>query len=171
MERPASVDSRRFVGDWEGDTVVGKLHGGCLATLVERKSRFTVLAKIDTGRAEDFNAAVWERVSRTPWLPFRTLTVDNGPEFTRHVELENKLNSVVYFAEPYCSWQRGTNENTNGLIRQYFPKGTDFKSTDAEKIALVENLLNNRPRKVLGYRTSLEVMAKACKKPIVPLRV
>jgi IS30 family transposase len=158
-KRPISVQRRRFTGAWEGDTVQGRQGRGRLATLVERKTRYTVLALVESKHAEKLNAAVIERFARSPWLPIRTLTVDNGLEFAAHWELAKTLGGAIYFAHPYQSWQRGLNENTNGLLRQYFPKGCDFLVVTAEKIAEVEELLNNRPRKILGYRTPAEVMA------------
>lgn len=158
--RPQSVESRRHFGDWEADTVRGKLNSGHIATLVDRRSRYTVIAKLEKNRAHCFNEAVIARLKKDAWLPIRTITADNGPEFARHKELGDELGASIYFADPYSSWQRGTNENTNGLIRQYLPKGMDFRTVTSERIALVENLLNNRPRKTLNYRTPYEVMAK-----------
>lgn len=157
-DRPASVSSRRYLGDWEADTIQGKLGSGRLATLVERKSRYTVMAFVRSKHAEAFNKAILERVETSDWLPFRTITVDNGLEFAGHAELSPALNCSIYFAHPYRSWERGLNENTNGLIRQYFPKGIDLLSVTQEKVAEVEKLLNNRPRKILEYRTPAEVM-------------
>lgn len=156
--RPVSVISRRYLGDWEADTIQGKHGSGRLATLVERKSRYTVMAYMGSKHSEVFNTAVLERIRMNDDLPFRTITVDNGLEFAGHAELSTALNCSVYFAHPYHSWERGLNENTNGLIRQYFPKGTEMRSIPMEMVAQVENLLNNRPRKTLGYRTPAEVM-------------
>lgn len=167
--RPKSVESRRYFGDWEADTVRGKCNSGHIATLVERKSLFTVIAKLDRHRAYCFNEALLARMQLDGWLPMRTITADNGPEFARHRELSDMLGATVYFADPYCSWQRGTNENTNGLIRQYLPKGLSFKDVTTERIALIENLLNNRPRKKLNYRTPYEIMAKRFKPATVAL--
>lgn len=168
-ERPRSVESRRYFGDWEADTVEGKLNSGRLATLVERKTLYTIIAKMETRHAHCFNAALLARVGRESWLPMRTITADNGAEFSRHAELSRELGADVYFAEPYSSWQRGRNENTNGLIRQYLPKKTDFRTVSAELIAQVEWALNNRPRKTLGYRTPMEVMARKRPRHTVPL--
>ncbi len=167
--RPRTVESRRYFGDWEADTVRGKLNSGHIATLVDRKSRYTVIAKLEKNRAQCFNEAIITRFKNDDWLPIRTITADNGPEFARHNELSEQLGAPVYFADPYCSWQRGTNENTNGLIRQYLPKGLDFRTVTAERVALVENLLNNRPRKTLNYRTPYEVMAKKFRPAAVAL--
>ena len=159
-QRPKSVETRRFFGDWEADTVEGKLNRGRLVTLVERKTLYTLITGMGTRHAHNFNAAAEKRIRQEPWLPLRTLTVDNGAEFARHEELERTLGLRVYFAEPYSFWQRGVNENTNGLLRQYLPQKTDFLSIPEEEIARVEKMLNNRPRKKLNYRTPSEVMAK-----------
>lgn len=167
--RPRSVETRRRFGDWEADTVEGRLNSGRLATLVERKSLYTVIAKMSTRHAHCFNAALLSRLEREQWLPMRTITADNGAEFARHSELASVLGASVYFAQPHCSWQRGTNENTNGLIRQYLPKKTDFRLVSEERIASVERALNTRPRKKLGYRTPAEVMARRFRNPAVPL--
>lgn len=158
--RPKSVDSRRYFGDWEGDTLQGKLNSGAIATLVERKSLFTVLAHVASKQASILNKAVAQRFSLFPGLPKRTLTLDNGTEFAGHMELAEALGVRVYFAAPQASWQRGLNENTNGLLRQYLPKKTDFSKVSPERIAEIQDLLNNRPRKKLGYRTPAEIMAK-----------
>lgn len=166
-ERPQSVDTRRFCGDWEADTVEGALNRGRIATLVERKTLFTIIAKMETRHAYCFNAALLERLEQDASLPIRTITADNGAEFARHKELEEALAAKVYFAKPYCSWQRGLNENTNRLIRQYFPKKTDFKLVPKTQIALIEDTLNNRPRKKLAYRTPAEVMANYRTHPTV----
>ena len=167
--RPVSVESRRRFGDWEADTVEGRLNSGRLATLVERKSLYTVIARMDTRHARCFNAALLSRLDRERWLPLRTITADNGAEFARHGELTEALGVAVYFAQPHRSWQRGTNENTNGLIRQYLPKKTDFRLVSEERVALVERTLNTRPRKKLGYRTPAEVMARRFQRSVVPL--
>lgn len=157
--RPKSVESKRYLGDWEGDTIQGTRSGGSIATLVERKSRFTLILSMSSNQAGAFNTAVRTRFSLDSWLPKRTLTTDNGTEFSGHEELAKELGIAIYFARPRCSWQRGTNENTNGLIRQYFPKGTNFKTVTEDELAKIEHRLNNRPRKTLGYRTPSEVLA------------
>jgi IS30 family transposase len=157
--RPAVVDRRRRYGDWEGDTVVAGRRRNALVTLVERKSGF-----LRMGRAGDMTAATTARVVRgrladMPRRLRRTLTLDNGKEFARHAQVSDALGLAVYFAAPRRPWQRGTNENTNGLVRQFFPKGTDFASTSPARVARVEAMLNDRPRKRLGYRTPAEVLA------------
>lgn len=158
--RPKRVESRRYFGDWEGDTLQGKLNSGVIATIVERKSLFTMLAHVESKHANILNKAVVQRFSLFPALPKRTLTLDNGSEFAGHAELGKTLGVDVYFAAPQAAWQRGLNENTNGLLRQYLPKKTDFSKISPESIAEIQDLINNRPRKKLGYRTPTEVMAK-----------
>ena len=158
-QRPASVDSRRFMGDWEGDTVVGHRHQGLVATWVERKSRYTCLALMEDKKAKTLNHAILARFKANPSLPMRTTTLDNGREFSDHAVLAEAWGAKIFFARPYHSWERGLNENTNGLLRQYFPKGTNFLQVTTQRLAEVEELLNNRPRKILAYRTPAEVMA------------
>lgn len=159
-ERPKVVNSRRRYGDWEGDTAQGKVNTGCLVTIVERKSRFTLLALLDGKYSETLNREVIRRFSEYPSLPRATLTLDNGTEFTGHRQLHEALGLDIYFANPQASYQRGLNENTNGLIRQYLAKGIDFRTVTKEQIAFIQNAINNRPRKALGYRTPTEVMAE-----------
>jgi IS30 family transposase len=126
-ERPAIVESRERFGDWEGDTIEGKKSTGSIATHVERKSRYLVAAKLADKKAASLTMQSTKAFRRIPKKMRQTLTVDNGKEFSRFKELEIKTGLTVYFADPYAAWQRGTNENTNGLLRQYFPKGTDFR--------------------------------------------
>lgn len=157
--RPKVVERRRRYGDWEGDTVVAGRRRNALVTLVERKSGF-----LRMGRAGDMTAATTARVVRRrlgdlPRRLRRTLTLDNGKEFARHAQVAEALALAVYFAAPRRPWQRGTNENTNGLVRQFFPKGTDFAQVSLRRVARVEAMLNGRPRRRLGYRTPAEVLA------------
>lgn len=158
--RPDVINRRRRYGDWEGDTMVGKGRRSSLVTLVERKSGY-----LRAGRADDMTAATTTEVMkrRMKDLPpslRRSMTFDNGKEFAEHAKLAKACDLDVYFASPYKSWQRGTNENTNGLLRQFFPKGTDFSRISHHEVARAEKLLNERPRKRLGYRTPAEVLAK-----------
>jgi transposase, IS30 family len=159
-ERPGVVDRRCRLGDWESDRIEGSHSTASLASHVERKSRYTVLAKLQDGKAATFNAGTIQAFGRHGKLPLRTLTADNGKEFAGHVELAAALDLDVYFARPYHAWERGTNENTNGLVRQFFPKGLDLRQVSPRQVAAVEHLLNHRPRKCLGYRTPLEVMRR-----------
>ena len=156
-ERPDIVETRERFGDWEGDTIEGKRSTGYMATHVERKSRFLIAAKLADKKAESLTFESAKAFCHIPKEMRKTLTVDNGREFARFKELEHKTGFTVYFADPYSAWQRGTNENTNGLLRQYFPKGTDFRNITAEELAFVVTKLNHRPRKCLGYQSPYEV--------------
>lgn len=154
--RPLIVEKRSRYGDWELDTVIGKNHQQALVTLVERKSRLTLIAKVLRKTAENVSDAIVNLLSTLkPWV--HTLTSDNGREFAGHVYIAEKLNAKFYFAHPYASWERGLNENTNGLIRQYFPKKHDFTAITEHQIEHVMDKLNNRPRKCLGFKTPNEV--------------
>ena len=154
--RPAIVAVRRRFGDWEGDTVIGKGHRGALVTLVERKSLYTAIRAVRHKSAEATREAVKKALA-----PHRdrvlTITYDNGREFTDHEGMASDLDAKIYFAHPYASWERGVNENTNGLIRQFFPKDRDLTAVTHEEIEHAMNLLNHRPRKSLGFRTPHEV--------------
>lgn len=159
-ERPAIVEKRTRLGDWESDRMEGSGSPVSLASHVERKSRYTVLAKLADGKAATFNEGTIRAFQRHGGLPLRTTTADNGKEFAGHAELGKRLGLDVYFARPYHAWERGTNENTNGLVRQFFPKGLDLRRVPPRQVVYVERLLNNRPRKCLGYRTPREVMRR-----------
>ena len=154
--RPAIVERKIRIGDWEGDTVVGENHQGGLVTLVDRKSKLTLIGKVDHYTTEAVEQAI---ISLMEWLPRRhyTLTVDNGKEFSNHESVAATLQIKVYFADLYSAWQRGLNENTNGLIRQYVPKGSDIRTTTNKQIEHIMDRLNNRPRKSLGFLTPNEV--------------
>ena len=155
-QRPAVVDKRSRIGDWEGDTVIGKGHQGVLVTLVERKSRYTLAAQLDSRHSNKVTQAIIELLG-----PHRkqckTLTFDNGKEFAEHAFIAKCLNAKVYFAHPYCSWERGLNENHNGLLRQYFPKKTNLLKVTQDEVNEAVYRMNHRPRKCLGYRTPHEV--------------
>jgi IS30 family transposase len=155
-DRPAIVDSKRRFGDWEGDTVIGKGHRGALVTLVERKSLYTVIRAVLYKTAEAVRNAVADGL--TPHKDrVHTITYDNGREFSDHEGMAYDLEACIYFAHPYSSWERGLNENTNGLIRQYFPKDRDLRTVTKHEIKNAMDKLNHRPRKSLGYRTPYEV--------------
>lgn len=160
-DRPAIVHRRGRVGDWEGDLVVGRDQGGFLATHVDRRSRFLLATKVSRRTAAEVAAATRQILQLLPQHARRTLTVDNGSEWTTFRTLQATLGLRVYFASPYAAWERGTNENTNGLLRDYFPKRTDFSTITAQHLAQVVEELNNRPRKCLAYRTPAEVFARA----------
>ncbi|NIP25341.1 MAG: IS30 family transposase [Phycisphaerae bacterium] len=155
-ERPKIVDSRTRMGDWELDTIIGKHHKHAIVSLTERKSRFTLIKKVKRKTAQCVTDAIIHLLA-----PFseqvHTLTSDNGKEFADHKTIANKLNAKFYFAHPYASWERGLNENTNGLIRQYFPKKRDFRTITQKEINRVMDKLNNRPRKCLGIKTPNQV--------------
>lgn len=155
-ERPSVVETRSRIGDWEADTIIGRERKGGIISLVERRSRYCLLQKVSTKSAETVAEAICQQM-----LPVKdkvlTITSDNGIEFTRHQTIANALDADFFFADPYSSWQRGTNENTNGLVRQYFPKKTDFTNLSDSDIQKVADRLNNRPRKVLAFRTPNEV--------------
>lgn len=155
-KRPSVVAKRSRLGDLEIDTVIGKGHQGGLVTIVDRASRFTFIQRIDNKQADTVHAATVAALEPVADC-LHTITADNGKEFANHQQIAADLAVEVFFAHPYASWERGTNENTNGLIRQYFPKSTNFKQVTAEQVALVADRLNNRPRKTLGYRTPFEV--------------
>jgi len=155
-DRPAIVDSKRRFGDWEGDTVIGKGHRGALVTLVERKSLYTVIRSVLHKTAEAVRNAVVDGL--TPHIDrVHTITYDNGREFADHEGMASDLEARIYFAHPYASWKRGLNENTKGLIRQYFPKDRDLTTVTKCEIENAIDKLNHRPRKSLGYRTPYEV--------------
>ena len=155
-KRPEIVDTRVRIGDWEADTIIGRNHKGAMVTLVERKSKYTFIRKINRKTSLLLNNAVSE-LTKDIKDRFITMTVDNGSEFAGHQKITSKLGVDVYFAHPYHSWERGLSENTNGLIRQYFPKKTDFREVSDKEVLLVQHRLNNRPRKTLGYLTPNEV--------------
>ena len=155
--RPAIVEQRTRLGDIEGDTVVGKGHKGVLVTLVDRVSREVKIKSTGRKLAEFVTKACVELLAGED---AKTITFDNGLEFARHSEIAKALNVDIYFAKPYHSWQRGTNENTNGLIRQFLPKSRSFDNVTDEEIKEIEYNLNNRPRKILGYLTPLEVKSR-----------
>ena len=155
-QRPAVVDQRSRVGDWEGDTVIGKGHQGVLVTLVERKSRYTLAAQLDSRHSNKVTQAIVELLGPHK-RRCKTLTFDNGKEFAEHAFIAKCLDAKVYFAHPYCSWERGLNENHNGLLRQYFPKKTNLLKVTQDEVNEAVYRMNHRPRKCLGYRTPHEV--------------
>jgi IS30 family transposase len=156
-ERPKSVDLRKIIGHWEGDSIVSRQSKEGLNTLVERKSGLLFISKIKNGTAEITTGTIIDRLQTLLPGRRRTLTMDNGAENSGHKTITEKLGTKCYFANPYHSWERGTNENTNGLIRYYLPKKTDFRLVSNEQVKYIENILNNRPRKRLNWLTLLEV--------------
>lgn len=155
-ERPDVVDARSRVGDWEADTIIGKAHKQAIVSLTERKSGLALIYKVDR-RTQEKTEDAMKRLLHSISGKVHTITSDNGKEFGNHEKIAKGLNCNFYFAHAYSSWERGTNENTNGLIRQYFPKNRDFRTiTDKELIHAMKRL-NNRPRKRLGYKTPNQV--------------
>ena len=155
---------KQRIGDWEGDTLVGADRKSALVTLVERKSLLTLCAPIAHKTADRVQRAIIDLL-RPISDKVKTLTFDNGTEFTRHEHIAKALKAKTYFANPYASWERGINENTNGLLRQFFPKATNFNTVTQEQIDHALTLLNNRPRKTRQYKTPNEIFANT----IVPL--
>jgi transposase, IS30 family len=155
-QRPAIVDGRERFGDWEGDLVIGAGHQQALVTLNERKSRYTLIGKVPHKTAQAVSDTIISLLTPfSHWV--HTLTTDNGKEFAQHERIAESIDADFYFAHPYCSWERGANENMNGLIRQFFPKKMYFeKITEIEIAAVIDNL-NHRPRKCLGFKTPHEV--------------
>lgn len=155
-ERPDIVDSRSRIGDWEVDTIIGKNHKQAIVSLTERKTRFTLIQKVKRKTAQCVTDAIINLLA--PFSDYvHTLTSDNGKEFAGHKTIALKLDAEFYFAHPYASWERGLNENTNGLIRQYFPKKWDFQTITQKEVNRVMDKLNNRPRKCLGIKTPNQV--------------
>ena len=155
-KRPKIVERKNRIGDFEIDTVIGRHHVGALVTVVDRKSKFTLIKKVKSKQAKEVTKALIDMLR--PLKPItKTITSDNGKEFAYHKEVSEALDTSFYFAHPYSSWERGLNEHTNGLIRQYLPKRTEFTQVSKEEIITIQDKLNHRPRKVLGYRTPYEV--------------
>jgi IS30 family transposase len=155
-ERPLHIEDRKQVGHWECDTVIGANHKQAIVTVVERKSGYAVMAKV-SNKTSDLVGAAIIKVLKPFQARVKTLTYDNGKEFCGHVEIDQALGSTGYFARPFASWERGSNENFNGLLRQYVPKVRAMANITDEEIRMIENRLNNRPRKRLGFKTPAEV--------------
>jgi transposase, IS30 family len=155
-QRPAVVEERSRIGDWEGDLIIGKSHQGAVVTLVERKSRYALASKVPSKEASPVSKAIEELLGQYE-EHCHTLTFDNGREFALHEQIAKTLTCQVFFAKPYHSWERGCNENTNGLLRQYLPKHSNLKTVCEHHVQFAVNSLNHRPRKCLGWRTPHEV--------------
>ena len=159
-QRPAIVETRSRIGDWEADTIIGKNHRQAIVSIVERKSGFTLIRKVERKTALAVSQAMIGLL-KPHRKKVHTITSDNGREFAGHEEIASKFKADFYFAHPYSSWERGTNENTNGLIRQYFPKNRDFTTITQQEIDMAMERLNSRPRKRLGYQTPSQVFFKS----------
>lgn len=157
-KRPSVVEGRIRFGDWEGDTVEGAKGTGFLVTLVERKSRLVLIAKVADKRASTVGAAMVSLMEGLPSMLKRTMTLDNGKEFADFAATDAALSTRTFFARPHAPWERGANENTNGLIRDWLPKGSSFSKVSKSTVDRIQRMLNNRPRKCLDYRTPLEVL-------------
>jgi len=162
-DRPVHIELRKQVGHWECDTVIGANHKGAIVTMVERKSGFSVIVKVSQKTSELVSRAIIEGLK--PYMVrVITLTYDNGKEFAGHIQIDQALNSTSYFARPFASWERGSNENFNGLLRQYVPKKRSLNTVTEDEITMIQNRLNNRPRKRLGFKTPAEVFNQSLKR-------
>jgi transposase, IS30 family len=159
-QRPSIIGERERIGDWEGDTIRGGERNTAILTHVDRKSGYLLADKLERATAKNTREATVERFNRLPRYKRHTITYDNGTEFSEYELIGRFAKMMIYFAYPYHSWERGTNENTNGLLRQYFPKKSLFKNITQEQIEKAVKLINNRPRKRLNYMTPTEVFAK-----------
>jgi IS30 family transposase len=156
--RPKHIDLRSEVGHWEGDLVIGKNHKSAIGTIVERKTRFTLIIKLESKKADEVANQFSKILNKLNPIFKKSMTYDNGIEMAKHEKITKKTGMKIYFAHPYSSWERGTNENTNGLIRRYLPKGTDFNEIDIKQLQNIQQKLNNRPRKIIGYKTPKELI-------------
>lgn len=161
-QRPEVINLRQRIGDWEGDTMRGNGNSGYIITYVERKSGYLMAGKVERATAENINEFTIREFNRMPQEKRLSITYDNGSEFSGYDSIEKQTGIIAYFAWPYHSWERGTNENTNGLLRQFYPKKAGFESITQEQLDTVVRLINNRPRKRLNYLTPYEVFKKNC---------
>jgi IS30 family transposase len=162
-ERPLQIEARKQVGHWECDTVIGANHKGAVVTMVERKSGYGVIAKVTNKTSELVSSAIVDKLQPMA-VRVKTLTFDNGKEFAAHAHIDAQLQSTTYFARPFASWERASNENFNGLLRQYIPKKRSMSTVSDEEIKMIQNRLNNRPRKRLGFKTPAEVFHQSLKR-------
>ena len=156
--RPKHIELRNEVGHWEGDLVIGKGQKSAIGTIVERKSRYTLIIKLSSRKADEVAKMFSKKLNQLNKIFKKSMTYDNGIEMAKHEKITQNTGMEIYFAHPYSSWERGTNENTNGLIRRYLPKGTDFNQIDEKLLMTIQQKLNNRPRKIIGYKTPQEIM-------------
>ena len=160
VHRPEEIEGRLVPGHWEGDFIKGSFNRSGVGTVVERKTRFVVLCRMDGCTAADALVGFTRQMSKIPAFMRESFTYDRGTELTCHVELAKNLKLDIWFADPYAPWQRGSNENTNGLLRQFLPKGTDLSTVSQTQLNDIAHLLNTRPRKTLGWKTPAEAMAE-----------
>lgn len=158
-DRPIIVNEKKRIGDWEIDTIIGKQQKQAVVSIVERVSKKTILKKVETKTAAKVSEATIAGLKSCPGSVF-TITADNGSEFAYHENISKELNTEFYFAHPYSSWERGLNENTNGLVRQYLKKGSSFTGVTDDHLAFIADQLNNRPRRSLGYASPNEIFTK-----------
>lgn len=156
--RPRHIEDRIEIGHWEGDLIIGKNHKSAIGTIVERKSRYTIIIKLNSKKADEVAKMFSKKLNQLNNIFKKSMTYDNGIEMAKHEEITKNTGMKIFFAHPYSSWERGTNENTNGLIRRYLPKGTDFNQIDEKALMEIQEKLNNRPRKIIGYKTPKEIM-------------
>ena len=156
--RPKHIELRTEIGHWEGDLIVGKDHKSVIGTIVERKSRYTIIVKVNSKKADEVAKMFIQKLNKLNPILKKSMTYDNGTEMAKHELITKKTGMNIYFAHPYSSWERGTNENTNGLIRRYLPKGTNFSEIDQNKLQIIQDKLNNRPRKIIDYNTPQEMV-------------
>jgi len=161
-ERPPTVEDREEVGHWEGDLIIGERNQSAIGTLVERSTRYTILIQLDNKESETVVGKFIHFFKRIPPSLRRSLTYDNGSEMAHHEKIFNEIQTKVYFADPHSPWQRGTNENTNGLIREFLPKSSDLSIHSQEKLGGLAALLNRRPRKVLNFSSPSDVFDYMC---------
>ena len=161
--RPKHIENRIEVGHWEGDLIIGKGQKSAIGTIVERKSRYTIIIKLKSRKAAEVAEMFSKKLNQLNAKLRKSMTYDNGIEMARHELITQKTGMKIYFAHPYSSWERGTNENTNGLIRRYLPKGTEFDKIDEKTLLDIQEKLNNRPRKIIGYKTPNEILESELK--------
>jgi len=167
-ERPKIVEEKSRIGDWEGDTIVGAQHQGAIVSYVDRHSKFTLLKQVDRKTSDLVTQATLEKLNG---VLVHTITYDNGKEFAEHASISKALGASCYFAKPYHSWERGLNEHTNGLVRQYLPKGTNLREVSDATVQAIADKLNHRPRKSLRYQTPIEVfMARTQEATTITIR-
>ncbi|MDB2405520.1 IS30 family transposase [Arcobacteraceae bacterium] len=165
-QRAKVVNNKSRFGDFEVDTIIGKDHQGAIVTLVDRKSKFTLMKIVESKKADVVTQAIIELLYPIRKL-VHTITSDNGKEFSYHQDIAKQLNLKFYFCDPYSSWQRGLNEHTNGLVREYIPKKSSFENINQSEIIIIQNRLNNRPRKILKYYTPNEIFFKEVSRKMV----